>query len=134
MSCFRTDPHVSHCNSIHTFFIHCASYVHVCDVIVDQCTRGPPHSIPVKVKSYAEYLMGVYKRSQRGEQWPPVKIHHYINLWTVSEMKDLSQESEDMLTKALIHGEIEKIKKVKKPIGIEQVCAHMMWIHGRQFN
>ena len=84
--------------------------------------------MPRDVKSYADYLETVYKRSQLGggQERLHVKIHRYINLWTVCEIED---NEEDMCVEALMQAEIEKVKKLKKPITISQVCVYCTHMH-----
>ena len=121
------DITVPPCSQCTYLYIHCTVFT------MDNCILY--HSAKGHVKSYADYLEAVYKRSHGGgNEWLPGKIHCYINLRTVCKIEDLSQNEEVMCVKALMHAEIEKVNKLKKPIKISQVCVtiHICILNARQ--
>eukprot|EP00731_Ephydatia_muelleri_P002940 Em0001g2940a len=73
------------------------------------------------VVKYAEYLKGVYKVKPCGEQWLRVVSKHYINLSTIESIEDFPKEKEVTCTLAMIHAQIEEVKKLKRSITIDQV-------------
>ena len=74
---------------------------------------------------YAEYLKGVYKVKPCGEQWLRVVSKHYVNLSTIESIEDFPKEKEVTCTLAMIHAEIEEVKKLKRSITIDQVSVIM---------
>ena len=73
------------------------------------------------VMRYAEYLKGVYQRRPCGDQWSLVVSERYIALTTVEKSKDFPAIKEDICTIAMMHSEIEEVKRLKRTIHIGQV-------------
>ena len=72
---------------------------------------------------YAEYLKGAYKVKPCGEQWLRVVSKHYINLSTIESIEDFPKEKDVNCTLAMIHSEIEEVRKLKRSITIHQVSV-----------
>ena len=81
-------------------------------------------SVPQEVEEYKRFLRATYDRLQQTDgQWPPVGFQEYIKLATVVKVEDFMDE--DVCTKAMMNGDLEIVKRMKKPIEIEQVsCVH----------
>ena len=86
----------------------------------------PTTDVPLGVVKYAEYLKGVYKVKPCGEQWLRVVSKHYINLSIIESIEDFPKEKEETCTLAMIHAQIEEVKKLKRSITI--VSANMLTI------
>ena len=79
-------------------------------------------SVPQEVEKYKTFLRATYDRLQQtDDQWPPVGFQEYIKLATVVKVQDFMDE--DVCTKAMMNGDLEIVKRMKKPIEIEQVCC-----------
>ena len=74
------------------------------------------------MEKYKTFLRATYDRLQQtDDQWPPVRFQEYIKLATVVKVEDFMHE--DVCTKAMMNGDLEIVKRMKKPIEIEQVSC-----------
>ena len=72
------------------------------------------------MEQYRTFLTATYECAQAAEdQWPPVQFQEYIKLATVVKVEDFMEE--DDCTKAMMNGNLEIIKRLKRPIELEKV-------------
>ena len=83
--------------------------------------------VPQEVEQYRTFLAALYESVKvTKDQWPPVQFKEYIKLATVVKEEDFLKE--DDCTKAMMNGNLEIIKGIKKPIQLEKV-SHSLCIH-----
>ena len=89
-----------------------------------ESTNLSAESVPQEVEKYKTFLMASYDTTPlTSDQWPPVRFQEYIKLATVVKVEDFMEE--DVCTKAMMNGDLKIVKRLKKPIEIEQVsCVH----------
>ena len=76
--------------------------------------------VPQGVEQYRTFLAASYESVEvTKDQWPPVQFKEYIKLATVVKVEDFMKEDECI--KAMMNGNLEIIKRIKKPIQLEKV-------------
>ena len=84
------------------------------------CDSTNLSAVPQEVEKYKTFLKDTYNIIPlSNDQWPPVRFQEYIKLATVVKVEDFMDEDE--CTKAMMNGNLEIVKRMKKPIEIEQV-------------
>eukprot|EP00731_Ephydatia_muelleri_P004597 Em0002g773a len=78
------------------------------------------NQVPQEVEQYRTFLAALYESVKvTKDQWPPVQFKEYIKLATVVKEEDFLKE--DDCTKAMMNGNLEIIKGIKKPIQLEKI-------------
>ena len=75
--------------------------------------------VPQHVEQYRTFLTASYERVERKDQWPPVRCKDYIKLATVVMEDDFVKE--DDITKAMIHGKLDVVKRMRESVEMEEV-------------
>ena len=74
--------------------------------------------VPQEVEQYRTFLTASYERVERTDQWPPVQCNDYIKLAVVTRDNAMR---EDDITKAMIHGELDIVKRMRESVEMEEV-------------
>eukprot|EP00731_Ephydatia_muelleri_P004614 Em0002g790a len=78
------------------------------------------NQVPQGVEQYRTFLAASYECVEvTKDQWPPVQFQEYIKLATVVKVEDFMKEDE--CTKAMMNGNLEIIKGLKKPVQLEKI-------------
>ena len=77
-------------------------------------------NLSIAVKRHSRYLKELYKeREGMLLKWPPVLMKDFVNVLCIEH----TDEPEKNVTKHLIHGNIEKVRKTRTPIQLSDIAS-----------
>ena len=100
-----------------TVFVMCPAF---CSVITVKEELPQAENLSIAVKRHSCYLKKLYKKRQgMSLKWPPVFMKEFVNVLCIES----TDEPDKDVTKPLVHGHVEKVRKTRTPIELGEIAS-----------